>query len=105
MEAMNDQNELIAGRYRILRKLGSGAFGETYLTADQHTSGEFVVKVAHSEVAGEAASQFENEVRVLARIHHPNVATLIDYGMLSDGSSFLVLEYTNGEPLDALIRK
>jgi serine/threonine protein kinase len=105
MEAMNDQNELIAGRYRILRKLGSGAFGETYLTADQHTSGEFVVKVAHSEVAGEAASQFENEVRVLARIHHPNVATLIDYGVLSDGSSFLVLEHTNGEPLDAVIRK
>src|SRR5690606_5756483 len=46
-----------------------------------------------------ALDRFAEERRILARLHHPNIATLIDAGATDDGRPFLVMEYIDGVPL------
>ncbi|HBY63724.1 MAG TPA: hypothetical protein DEH78_28195, partial [Solibacterales bacterium] len=109
---------LLAGQYRVLRKLGQGGFGVAFLAEDLQTHGQkVVVKILLRDAtssAAWAARKFEEEAAALARISHPNVVGLIRIGNLEllrlrDGrreqvtSPFLVMPYAEGEPLDRLI--
>ncbi len=100
--------ELEAGRrlgpWRLLRPLGSGGMGTVYLA--ERDDGAFGLTVAvkvltaglHTE---ELISRFEAERHILARLIHPNIARLLDGGTSEDGRPFLVMEYVEGEPIDA----
>src|SRR5690606_38816619 len=90
------------GGFRLLRVLGEGGMGAVYLAERQMR--DFQQLVALKLLRGRwlersALDRFAEERRILARLHHPNIATLIDAGATDDGRPFLVMEYIDGVPL------
>lgn len=91
-----------AGVYRLERLIGRGGMGEVWLGV--RDDGQFEQRAAIKLVRPGLGSpallpRFFQERQVLARLHHPNIAGLLDGGISSDGRSYLVMEYVEGEPL------
>ncbi|MBR9988387.1 MAG: serine/threonine protein kinase [Gemmatimonadetes bacterium] len=93
-----------AGPYRLLRELGHGGMGSVYLA--ERADAEYHSVVAIKFVRGALAApdlerRFRAERQILADLTHPGIAWLLDAGTLPDGTPFLVMEYIDGEPIDA----
>jgi serine/threonine protein kinase/Tfp pilus assembly protein PilF len=92
------------GPYRILRKLGSGGMGDVYLAerADEEYEQQVAIKLVRGGVySPQVQSRLRMERQILATLQHPNIARLLDGGRASDGTPYLVMEYIDGEPIDA----
>ena len=104
--------ELIEGRYRPIKVLGRGGFGEVY-QAEQLATGQLVaIKVLLPELLigskdpGAEVARFEREMQLIAQLKHPNIVRLIDSGQLKTGGVYAVLEFVEGESLaEALERR
>ena len=82
--------------YRLIRRAGSGGSGAVYLAERLRTPGHLVALknfACHPRTPGEAAA--------LISLDHPGIVRYVDRGILSDGSVYLVMEFVEGEPLDA----
>jgi tRNA A-37 threonylcarbamoyl transferase component Bud32/tetratricopeptide (TPR) repeat protein len=91
------------GAYTIESLLGKGGMGEVWLArrSDGHFKGQFAVKFLDpASRAPLALDRFKREGRLLARLAHPNIARLIDAGVMPDGRPYLILEYVKGEHID-----
>lgn len=88
------------GVWRIGRLLGRGGMSEVYL--GERSAGDFAQTVAIKIIAADvdAAELLREERRILGRLRHPAIATLIDGGELESGSVWLAMEYVEGEPID-----
>ena len=97
---------VIAGRYHVLKRLGEGGMGRVYLAEHVRMHRQCAIKVMNAELVHDAgaAARFAREASSAARILHPNVAAVFDYGE-ADGVVYLVMEYVAGEPLSALIER
>jgi eukaryotic-like serine/threonine-protein kinase len=92
------------GPYRILRKLGSGGMGDVYLAerADEEYQQQVAIKLVRSGVfSKQIQGRLRTERQILATLQHPNIARLLDGGRAPDGTPYLVMEYIDGEPIDA----
>jgi serine/threonine protein kinase len=94
------------GRFKLLRSLGRGTFGDVYLAESvdpQATAGqrEAVIKVLHTQWAKvpEVVERFRRESMVTQKIDHPHVARVFLHGELSDGVPFIAMEYLPGKSL------
>ena len=92
--------------FRILEKIGVGGMGEVYLaddtTLDRKVALKFLPEAFTSDP--ERMARFEREAKLLASLNHPNIAGI--YGLeQADGNRFLVLEYVEGETLQARLSK
>jgi serine/threonine-protein kinase len=92
------------GPYRILAALGVGGMGSVYLAV--RDDAEYQQRVAIKVMRGgplsrELQARFRTERQILARLQHPNIARLQDGGTTSDGTPYLVMEFVDGEPIDA----
>ena len=77
--------------YRLIRRLGTGAFGEVYLGENVYDSEQVAIKVLKIEPTQETLKEFLNEARTF-RLKHPNIIPLLDFGI--DGEiPFLVMAY------------
>src|SRR2546430_1928609 len=87
--------------YEILRPIGKGGMGEVYL-ARQLSLGRLVALKILSLVpradAEEQTVRFRREAELMARIHHPNVVAIYDFGTI-EGRPYLVMEYVEGGDL------
>jgi serine/threonine-protein kinase len=91
------------GAYTIERLLGCGGMGEVWLASrsDGRFEGRCAIKLLDNTVASpKLADRFRREGRLLARLTHPNIARLIDAGVVEDDRQYLALEYVDGEPID-----
>lgn len=91
------------GAYTLTSRIGHGGMGAVWLA--ERNDGRFfrhaAVKFLSLALAGRGGEQrFKREGSILARLSHPNVASLIDAGVSSDGQPYLVLEYVEGEEID-----
>lgn len=100
---------LLQGRYRILRKLGSGGFAVTYLARDEETGRQVAVK--HFSLSGapdnKSVELFQREAEVLAGLDHPNIPEFLDFFQDEtdrDIRIFLVQEYIPGRNLAERLR-
>ena len=98
-------------RYEMRSRIATGGMGEVWRAEDSVLGREVAVKVLKSEFAGDATfrTRFETEARHAASLHHPNIATVFDYGEneSEDGGAprpYLVMELVEGRPLSDLIR-
>jgi serine/threonine-protein kinase len=98
---------LLAGRYRILQKLGEGAMGSVYLGEHVRMGRRDAIKVLRPALHGdaEAVARFERGARNASSIHHPNVCTVYDFGDAEGGRRFLSMEYVPGEQLQDLMKR
>ena len=91
------------GPYVTERLLGSGGMGAVYLAyrADGQFDQTVALKVMAPHLAGEVfVRSFRNERQLLAALAHPNIARLLDGGVVAGGSPYLVMEYVEGELWD-----
>ncbi|MDI6102409.1 serine/threonine-protein kinase [Actinoplanes sp. NEAU-A12] len=90
----------LGNRYHLQQRLGAGGMGEVWLAVDEVLRRTVAVKAMLPSVAGDPdfAKRFEAEATSMARIHHPAVAAVHDFGQ-SEGLLFLVMEYVDGESL------
>jgi serine/threonine protein kinase/tetratricopeptide (TPR) repeat protein len=86
--------------YRILEKIGAGGMGEVYRAHDEQLDREVALKFLRAgTLADEAArKRFRKEALALAKLNHPNVATIHEF-VMQDGIDFLVMEYVAGRSL------
>ena len=95
---------MLAGKYRVERVLGEGGMG-VVVAATHLALGELVaVKLLRRGAdvdEEEARARFDRETRAAARLRSDHVARIHDAGVLDDGTQFLVLEYLEGQDLDA----
>lgn len=101
---MTQPGDVVAGRYKILRPLGEGAFGLSFVAEDKLVQTQCVLKIAHS-IDEDVPQRFAREAAVLSRIQHPSIVAIFDSGTASDGRAYLVMEYVDGETIaDRLAR-
>ncbi len=81
------------GDYRILRSLGSGSLGETFLAEHRFLKQPVVLKILHEDIASAPGfiQRFETEVRLLGQLNHPNVVRVHNVSQ-ADGRYFLVTD-------------
>jgi serine/threonine protein kinase/Tfp pilus assembly protein PilF len=91
--------------YQILKKLGEGGMGEVYLAQDTRLNRTVVLKILPVSVAldRERIRRFKKEARTAASLTHPNVAHVYEIGEV-DGTSFIAMEYVEGQALDLKIK-
>lgn len=93
----------LSGRFRLVRRLGSGGMGVVYLAEDEVLRREVAVKVVRDDRDGmdEALVRLRREALLLARVAHPNVVTVFDVGELPGGGAYVVMERLPGRTLQA----
>jgi serine/threonine protein kinase len=92
------------GAYTLVAPIGHGGMGTVWLArrSDGRFDGPAAVKLLNVALAGtEGEARFRREGQILARLTHPHIAHLIDAGVAPGGQLYLVLEYVEGQPIDA----
>lgn len=110
---MDDRDQILADRYRLVRPLGRGGMGEVWEAQDTSLRRPVAVKVISILAGGgsradEARARFLREARITAALQHPHIVTVHDLGeaTTSQGTTpFLVMELLRGEGLDAVVRR
>jgi serine/threonine protein kinase/formylglycine-generating enzyme required for sulfatase activity len=95
------------GRYRLLERLGSGAYGIVYRGYDQELCREVAVKVSHRHrvLCDRDAEAYQKEARILASLDHANILPVYDFGRNPDGLCYLVSKLIVGANLAQRIRE
>jgi serine/threonine protein kinase len=92
------------GSYTLLRLIGSGGIGSVYL-AERMVGGapqRFALKMLAPHAAGASfVDRFHREQHILGSLDHANITRMIDAGLTEAGQPYLVMEYVDGEHLDA----
>ena len=102
-EELNYEAGDMVGEYRIVRNLGRGGMGSVYL-AEREAAGysqRVALKVMRTHLQStDMINRFDEERRILARLHHPYIARLMDGGTTEQGLPYLVTELVEGVPID-----
>ncbi len=95
----------IAGRYRILAKLGEGGMGTVYRAEQISLKRTVALKLLRPDVGNNAMllRRFNAEAEAVAKLSHPNTVNIFDFGQDTDGSLFIAMEYIEGRSLRAAI--
>jgi eukaryotic-like serine/threonine-protein kinase len=95
------------GQYRLGRLIGSGGMGDVYLAEHQLLKRSCAVKLIRPGVINNAGTieRFEREVRINAKLSHPNTVEIFDYGRTEDGTYYYVMEYLPGMSLTELVER
>src|SRR4051812_6961208 len=99
--------ELLAGQFRIVRKLGQGGMGEVFLAEQAEIERQVAVKVVHRYLLdqyGDLRERLRREALVVARVNHPHIVGGHLFGQTEDGRPYLVMEYVDGRSLTTEIR-
>jgi serine/threonine protein kinase len=96
----------IIGKYKLVEKLGEGGMGEVYRGINMMVEREVAIKFLRPELAGQpqVVERFRSEAVTLAKLNHPNIATLYDFDRQGD-SFIMVLEFVRGVTLDDVLQK
>src|SRR5918992_1380187 len=98
--------DLIAGRYELEQKVGSGGMSKVYRAHDRLLERTVALKILHEHYSkdDEYIERFRREARAVAQLTHPNVVTVIDRGE-HEGRQFIVFEFIDGENLKQLVER
>jgi serine/threonine protein kinase len=98
----------VVGNYRIIEPLGEGGMGTVFRAEHVVLGRPYALKVLRSRVVEKdatAAQRFLREARAAARVRHPNIVDVFDFGHLADGRPYFVMELLEGESLtDRVLR-
>src|SRR3990172_6323005 len=94
------------GRYRILRRLGSGGMANVYLAEDAELGRRVAIKILNDRYANDElfVERFRREAKSAAGLSHPNIVSIYDRGE-AEGTYYIAMEVIEGKSLKELIRK
>src|ERR671938_649269 len=97
-------NTLFDGRYRIVRKLGTGGMANVYLAEDQELGRRVAIKILNDRHAGDDQfiERFRREAKNAAGLSHPNIVSIYDRGE-AERTYYIAMEYLDGRSLKELI--
>ncbi len=98
--------DLLDGKYRLVRLLGSGGWGTVYEGENTRTLHRVAIKVLHAEMIGrgDMIARFEREAQAAGKIGSEHIIEVYDLGELASGQRYMVMEYLDGEDLSARLR-
>lgn len=101
-----EPGSFIAGRYRVLEKIGEGGMGQLYACLDTVLSREVAVKLMQRSLAAEpqVAERLMREAMLAAQLRR-HVAQVFDCGMLETGEPFIVMELLSGQDIYTVLRE
>ena len=88
------------GQYRLTKEVGKGGFATVYRALQPALNRHVAIKLLHPEYVRDAGTirRFKREALAVARLNHPNIVTVYDYGE-HEGRAYLVMEYIEGSTL------
>ena len=98
------EGTILGDRYTLTARIAVGGMGEVWAATDTVLGRTVAVKLLHPGLSQESdfVERFRAEARHTAALHHPNIATVFDYGE-DDGTAYLVMELVVGQPLSQII--
>jgi serine/threonine-protein kinase len=107
MEQIPSVPRLVDGKYRIEQLLGRGGMGAVYRARDVRLDRLVALKVVRSELLAdpEARRRFRHEAEIVARLRHPSIVSIFDYGTLDHWGAYLVMELVRGEDLRRVLQR
>ena len=98
------EGSVVDGRYRVLRRLGSGGMADVWLAEDTHLQRHVALKVLHRRFAQdrEFVQRFQREAESAAGLQHPNIVSVFDRGEF-EGTYYIAMQYVDGPTLKQLI--
>ncbi|MBI2834145.1 MAG: protein kinase [Acidobacteria bacterium] len=107
MTAVWDVARIVENKYRIDQVLGRGGMGAVYRARDVRLDRDVAVKVVHQRllVQADARRRFRREAQIVARLQHPAIVSIFDYGTFDDGGTYLVMEFVRGEDLRRVLNR
>lgn len=107
MQSVPSVPRLIENKYRMEQLLGRGGMGGVYRARDMRLDRLVAVKVVRAELMGdpEARRRFRREAQIIARLQHPSIVSIFDYGTFPHGGAYLVMELVRGEDLRRVLQR
>lgn len=107
VDAKDPRVGTVVDKYELVRCLGRGGMGAVYEGRHLRLARRAAVKFLLPEYAAnpEVLRRFENEARAAGGLEHPNLAAVVDLGKASDGATYLVMEYLEGEDCASLLQR
>src|SRR5207253_4889151 len=92
------------GRYRVVRKLGTGGMANVYLAEDQELGRRVAIKMLDDRHAqdDQFVERFRREAKNVAGLSHPNIVSIYDRGE-AEGTYYIAMEYLEGRTLKELL--
>jgi eukaryotic-like serine/threonine-protein kinase len=99
-----NEGSVVDGRYRVLRRIGSGGMADVWLAEDSHLQRQVALKVLHRRFAQdrEFVERFRREAESAAGLQHPNIVAVFDRGEF-EGTYYIAMQYIEGPTLKRLI--
>jgi serine/threonine-protein kinase len=99
--------QIIDGKYRIVRILGSGGMGAVFEGENTRIRRKVAIKMLHAGVSDqpEVIARFEREAQAAALVGSEHICEVLDLGVLPDQTRYMVMEYLEGDTLSGLIKK
>src|SRR5436305_11067682 len=98
---MTDRVGQRLGNYQLIQLLGQGHWASVYLGEHRHLHTQAAIKVLQGPLASNEIEDFLTEARTIARLRHPHIVRVPDFGV-QEGTPFLVMEYAPGGTLRQL---
>ncbi len=101
-----ERDTMIDGRYRVLKRIGSGGMAEVYCVEDQQLGRRVALKLLHRRFADDEqfVERFRREASSAAGLSHPNIVGIFDRGEW-DGTYYIAMEFVEGRTLKDIVRE
>lgn len=100
-----ESGAVLGGQLELLRELGAGGMGRVFLARQRSVDREVAVKVMTGASGPQSDLRFLREARLIARLSHPNVVQVHDFGQTQDGLGYIVMEYVEGTSLGDILER
>jgi len=99
-------SDVIGGKYRLERVIGQGGMGAVWVARNLDLDADIALKLIRRDRATEeAAARLLTEARAAAKLGHPNIVRVFDFGQTELGDPYLVMELLSGESLAAVLKR
>lgn len=100
------EGQLIGDKYRLLRRLGEGGMASVWVAHNEPLDIHVAIKFIRAELQNAGlANRLLQEARAAARLGHPAIVRVSDFGKTQAGDPYIVMELLNGEDLAAVIKR
>ena len=99
--------QIIDGKYRVVALIGEGGMGAVFAGEHLRLHRKVAIKVLHAAMAAdvEVVRRFEREAQAAGKIGNDHILEVLDIGELPGGDRFMVMEFLDGEPLNARLER